>query len=71
MLWYAIAGGVGGVILGTVWGLISTKKRVRQNFAAWIKLMDEKKEAGEPVVWSEEVEKFLRSKDIGKKSKEV
>lgn len=71
MLWYAIAGGVGGVILGTVWGLISTKKRVRQNFTAWIKLMDEKKEAGEPVVWTEEVEKFLSSKDIGKKNKEV
>lgn len=71
MLWYAIAGGVGGVILGTVWGLISTKKKVRKNFTAWIKLMDEKKEAGEPVVWSEEVEKFLRSKDIGKKDKEL
>lgn len=71
MLWYAIAGGVGGVILGTVWGLLSTKKRIRQNFTGWIKLMDEKKEAGEPVVWTEEVEKFLSSKEIGKKSKEL
>nr|DAV09725.1 MAG TPA: hypothetical protein [Inoviridae sp.] len=71
MLWYAIAGGVGGVILGTVWGLISTKKKIRKNFAEWVKLMDEKKTAGEPVVWTEEVEKFLSSKDIGKRNKDV
>lgn len=71
MLWYAIAGGVGGVILGTVWGLISTKKRIRKNFTEWMKLMDEKKTAGEPVVWTEEVEKFLSSKDIGKMNKDV
>lgn len=71
MLWYAIAGGVGGVILGTVWGLFSTKKRIRQNFTSWIKLMDEKKEAGEPVVWTEEINKFLSSKEIGKKNKEL
>lgn len=71
MLWYAIAGGVGGVILGTVWSLLSTKKRIRKNFTDWIKLMDEKKEAGEPVVWTEEVEKFLSSKEIGKWNKEL
>lgn len=71
MLWYAIAGGVGGVILGTVWGLISTKKKIRKNFIEWVKLMDEKRTAGEPVVWTEEVEKFLSSKDIGKRNKDV
>lgn len=70
MIWYAIGGGLFGVLLGTFWGVKSARKKIKNNLAEYMKEKEVAIKNGEAFNWEKEAEQLIKSKRLGTKTKE-